>query len=82
MQKKLLVVTQFFNIITAIDFDAKKPARYSWELVQARIQDFPEVRAPTLRGGGAPTYDFAKFSQKLLVVAEYVENGTQWISMT
>ena len=52
MQKKLLVVTQFFNIITAIDFDAKKPARYSWELVQARIQDFPEVRAPTLRGGG------------------------------
>ena len=33
---------------------------------QWRIQDFPEVRSPNLRGGGgAPTYDFAKFSQKL-----------------
>ena len=30
---------------------------------QWRIQDFPEEGAPTLRG--APTYDFAKFSQKL-----------------
>ena len=30
---------------------------------QWRIQDFPEVRAPTLQG--APTYDFAKISQKL-----------------
>ena len=29
---------------------------------QWRIQDFTEVRAPTL--GGAPTYDFAKFSPK------------------
>ena len=28
-----------------------------------RIQDFPEEGAPT--PGGAPTYDFAKFSQKL-----------------
>ena len=33
---------------------------YQW-----RIQDFPEEGAPTHRGGGAPTYDFAKFSQKL-----------------
>ena len=31
---------------------------YQW-----RVQDFPEVEAPTLQG--APTYDFAKFSQKL-----------------
>ena len=30
---------------------------------QWRIQDFPEEGAPTPRG--APTYDFAKFSQKL-----------------
>ena len=30
---------------------------------QWRIQDFPEEAAPTPRG--APTYDFAKFSQKL-----------------
>ena len=30
---------------------------------QWRIQDFPPVGAPTL--GGAPTYDFAKFSPKL-----------------
>ena len=29
---------------------------------QWRIQDFPEVGAPTLQG--APTYDFAKFPQK------------------
>ena len=35
MQKKLLVVTELFNIITAIDFDAKKPALYNWELVVA-----------------------------------------------
>ena len=32
-------------------------------LGQWRIQDFPEEGAPTLRG--APTYDFAKFPQKL-----------------
>ena len=32
---------------------------------QLRIQDFPEQGAPTVQGGGAPTYDFAKFSQKL-----------------
>ena len=31
--------------------------------VQWRIQDFPEVEAPTLQG--APTYHFTKFSQKL-----------------
>ena len=31
---------------------------YQW-----RIQDFPEVGVPTLQG--APTYDFAKISQKL-----------------
>ena len=30
---------------------------------QWRIQDFPEEGVPTPRG--APTYDFAKFSQKL-----------------
>ena len=34
-------------------------------LNQWRIQDFPEEGAPTPRGGGAPTYDFAKISQKL-----------------
>ena len=33
---------------------------YQW-----RIQDFPEEGALTLWGRGAPTYDFAKFSQKL-----------------
>ena len=32
--------------------------------IQWRIQDFPEEGAPTLQGG-APTYDFAKFPQKL-----------------
>ena len=31
---------------------------------QWRIQDFPEEGVPTPQGG-APTYDFAKFSQKL-----------------
>ena len=31
--------------------------------LQWRIQDFPEEGAPT--PGGAPTYDFAIFSQKL-----------------
>ena len=33
--------------------------------VQWRIQDYPEVGAPTLWDRGSPTYDFAKFSQKL-----------------
>ena len=32
---------------------------------QWRIQDFPEEGAPTPRGGGAPTHNLAKFSQKL-----------------
>ena len=36
---------------------------YINKINQWRIQDFPEEGAPTLRG--APTYDFAKFSQKL-----------------
>ena len=31
--------------------------------MQWRIQDFPEVGAQTLQA--APTYDFAKYSQKL-----------------
>ena len=31
--------------------------------VQWRIQDFPEVGAPTLQG--TPTYDFAKFPPKM-----------------
>ena len=31
---------------------------------QWRIQDFPKEGAPTPQGG-TPTYDFAKFSQKL-----------------
>ena len=31
--------------------------------IQCRIQDFLREGAPTLQG--APTYDFAKFSQKL-----------------
>ena len=34
--------------------------QYQW-----RIQDFSEVGTPTLGGRGAPTYDFAKFSEKL-----------------
>ena len=33
------------------------------KLIQWRIQDFPEVGTPTLQG--APTYNLAKFSQKL-----------------
>ena len=33
--------------------------------MQWRIQDFPEEGAPTPRGRGAPTYDFANNSQKL-----------------
>ena len=38
--------------------------RLVWLANQWRIQDFPEEGAPTLQGG-APTYDFAKFSPKL-----------------
>ena len=35
-------------------------------IIQWRIQDFSEVgRANPRGGGGSPTYDFAKFSQKL-----------------
>ena len=34
-------------------------------MYQWRIQDFPEVGAPTLQGEAAPTYDFAKTFQKL-----------------
>ena len=41
---------------------------------QWRIQDFPEVGAPTLRGG-APTYDFANFSQKCMKLKEF---GPPW----
>ena len=37
----------------------RNPLQMQW-----RIQDFPEEGAPTPQGG-APTYDFAKFSQKL-----------------
>ena len=44
--------TKYFNYIMGVP-------------CQWRIQDFTEVGAPTLGGVGAPTYDFAKFSQKL-----------------
>ena len=33
--------------------------------MQWLIQDFPEKGAPTPGGGEAPTYNFAKFSQKM-----------------
>ena len=36
---------------------------FSTIIIQWRIQDFPEVAAPTVGGGGQ--HDFAKFSQKL-----------------
>ena len=36
---------------------------YFCQYKQWRIQDFPDVGAPTLQG--AQTHDFAKFSQKL-----------------
>ena len=41
------------------------PKHPDWSMYsqQWRIQDFPEAGAPTPRGG--PTYDFAKFTQKL-----------------
>ena len=40
------------------------------------IQDFPEVRSPNLRGGGgAQTYDFAKFSQKLHEIERTLTRG-------
>ena len=32
-------------------------------MIQGRIQDSPQEGAPTLQGG--PTYDFAKFREKL-----------------
>ena len=44
---------------------------YRW-----RIQDFPEEGAQTPRGGGgAPTYDFAKFFQKLLEIERIGTGG-------
>ena len=46
------------SLIGQIDLLASQPYLWQW-----RIQDFPEVGAPTFQG--APTYDFAKFSQKL-----------------
>ena len=41
---------------------------YQW-----RVQDFPEVGTPTLQG--APTYDFAKFSQKLHEIERIYTRG-------
>ena len=34
-------------------------------LIPVADPDFPEEGGPTPQGGGAPTYDFAKISQKL-----------------
>ena len=42
---------------------------------QWRIQDFPEVGAPTLMGG--PTYDFAKFSPNCMKLKEFGRGGTR-----
>ena len=53
-------------------FELTVPDLYAWYLStwcdvikygQWQIKDFPEEGVPTLQG--APTYDFAKFSQKL-----------------
>ena len=40
---------------------------------QWRIQDFPEVKAPNLRGGEeeAATYNFAEFSKKCMKFKEF-----------
>ena len=35
------------------------------KIIQRRIQGFPGGGANSPGGGGAPTYDFAKFSRKL-----------------
>ena len=40
-------------------------SQLSTEVQQWRIQDFPEEGAPTLKGGGAPTYYLPNFSRKL-----------------
>ena len=37
----------------------------TFNTIQWRIQDFPEVGGANSPGGRASTYDFAKFSQKL-----------------
>ena len=41
---------------------------------QWQIQNFPEVGTPTPRGG-APTYNFAKFPQKLHEIEEFGLGG-------
>ena len=48
-----------YFIVAVFPFESASLTERQW-----RIQDFSEVGAPTL-GGGAPTYDFAKFPQKL-----------------
>ena len=50
---------QFCSFISLLYLNCCNSIREQW-----RIQDFPEEGAPT-PGGGAPTYDFAIFSQKL-----------------
>ena len=66
------VLVNYVNIYLLVN---KKSSLYTWDkYYQWRIQDFPEVGAPTL-GGGAPTYVFAKFFQKLLEILNLKEFG-------
>ena len=45
-------------------------------IYQWRIQNFPQVGAPTLHGGGeAPMYDFTKISQKLHIIEKIWTGG-------
>ena len=41
------------------------------------IQDFPKVRVSTLEGWGVPTYDFAKFAQKLHEIERILTLGSR-----
>ena len=54
-------MNEWFAMYTIV---SKNDVLHNNERLQWRIQDFPVEGEPTPRGG-APTYDFAKFSQKL-----------------
>ena len=63
----------FQNCLKRVFETLSDPSAKYLDKLQWRIQDFPEEGAPTLRG--APTYDFAKFSQKLHEIEEFGPPG-------
>ena len=63
------IVSKWVHCVSTLYIIADSDALCKWCLKQWRIQDFPEMGAPSLQG--APTYNYAKFSHNCMKLKEF-----------